>query len=73
VLSNIAVSRLEKLGLRKLIVPLGTSVEEPHTVVLVSEDFQTNKNKLAILVRLIWYVSYGRFRMQMSWGCGLVV
>lgn len=47
------------MGLRKLMVPLGTSVEEPHTVVLVSEDFKTNKDKLAILVRLIHYASYG--------------
>jgi len=45
------VERLEKLGFRKLIVPLGTPVDEPHTVVLVSGDFETNREKLAVLVR----------------------
>jgi len=45
------VERLEKLGFRKLIVPLGTPVNEPHTVVLVSGGFETNKEKLAVLVR----------------------
>src|SRR5271154_6427178 len=36
VLSGIAVERVEKLGMRKLRVPLGVEEDEPHTVVLVS-------------------------------------
>jgi hypothetical protein len=52
VLSELAVQRLEKLGMRTLRVPLGTAEDEPHTVVLVSADFEINKSKLAILVRL---------------------
>jgi len=50
VLSGIAVERVEKLGMRKLRVPLGVEEDEPHTVVLVSHDFDTNKKKLAVLV-----------------------
>ena len=50
VLSNLAVDRLEKLKMRKLRLPLGVAEDEPHTVVLVSEDFETNTDKLAILV-----------------------
>jgi hypothetical protein len=50
VLSNMAVERLERLGMRKLLLPLGVGEEEPHTVVLVSRDFETNGDKLAILV-----------------------
>jgi len=50
VLSNLAVERCEKLGMRKLRIPRGTTEDEPHTHVLVSGDFETNTNKLAILV-----------------------
>ena len=49
-LSNIAVERLEKLGMRKFRIPLGAADGRPHTVVLVSEDFETNEGKLAVLV-----------------------
>jgi hypothetical protein len=50
VLSNMAIERLERLGMRGLLLPLGVREEEPHTVVLVSRDFETNMNKLAVLV-----------------------
>lgn len=36
--------------MRKLRLPLGADKNEPHTVVLVSDDFETNTEKLAILV-----------------------
>ena len=52
VLSGIAVERVEKLGIRKLRVPLGVAEDEPHTVVLVSDDFDTNTKQLAVLVGL---------------------
>ena len=50
VLSNIAVERCLKLGMRKLAIPLGVSEDEPHTHVLISADFETNTYKLAVLV-----------------------
>jgi hypothetical protein len=50
VLSGIAVERIEKLGMRKMNLPLGTPDEEPHTVIFVSQDFETNKDKVVILV-----------------------
>jgi phosphatidylserine synthase len=50
VLSGLAVERLEKLGMRKVRLPLGTGENEPHTVILVSNDFETNTEKLAVLV-----------------------
>jgi hypothetical protein len=53
VLSNMAVDRLEKLGMRKLKLPLGVAEDQPHTVVLVSQDFETNNDKLALLVALV--------------------
>ena len=54
VLSRIAVGRVEKLGVRKLPVPLGVTDGDPHTHVLVSKDFETNAKKLAVLVDLIF-------------------
>lgn len=74
VLSGIAVERLETLGMRRLNVPLGVAEDEPHTVILVSNDFETNKEKLAVLVYLIhmWQVNC-RSRLQMNLGCGPVV
>jgi len=50
VLSGLAVERLKKLGMKKLRLPLGADENEPHTVILVSNDFETNIEKLAILV-----------------------
>jgi hypothetical protein len=50
VLSKLAVERCEKLGMRKLAIPLGTPEDEPHTFVLVSEDFESNMNKVVVLV-----------------------
>jgi hypothetical protein len=50
VLSNLAVDRMENLGMKQLRLPLGVGVDEPYTVILVSADFETNANKLAILV-----------------------
>lgn len=50
VLSNMAVERLENLGMKKLRLPLGSAEDEPHTIILVSRDFETNKDKLAVLV-----------------------
>lgn len=51
VLSNMAQERLEKLGMRKLNVPLGVvDEEEPHTIIFVSADFETNTEKVAVLV-----------------------
>jgi len=52
VLSGIAVERLEKLGMRQMRLPIGAAEDEPHTVILVSSDFETNKEKLAVLVYL---------------------
>lgn len=50
VLSNLAVERLERLGMRKVTIPFGVSDEDPHTLVLVSADFETNSEKVAVLV-----------------------
>jgi hypothetical protein len=72
VLSNIAVERIEKLGMRRLNLPLGTPDEEPHTVIFVSQDFETNKEKVVVLVTLSEAGTNPRFRLQMSLGCGLV-
>lgn len=44
------MERLEKLGMRKMKVPLDVDEGEPHSVVLVSGDFEQNKEKLAVLV-----------------------
>ena len=52
VLSNIATERLLRLGMRRVIVPFGADDGEPHTVILVSADFQTNSEKVAVLVCL---------------------
>ena len=46
------MERVEKLGIRKLRVPLGVADVDPHTFVLVSKDFETNANKLAVLVNV---------------------
>ena len=59
VLSGLAVERLEKLGMRKLRLPLGADKNESHTVILVSDDFETNTEKLAILV-------YSKFVLGLS-------
>ena len=72
VLSGIAVERVEKLGMRKLRVPLGIAEDEPHTIVLVSKDFETNTKKLAVLVGLRKYPAHFRCLLQTSWGCGRV-
>jgi hypothetical protein len=53
VLSNLAVERLEKLGMRKVRIPLGTGETEPHTVVLVSSDFDLNTEKVVVLVSIL--------------------
>jgi hypothetical protein len=50
VLSNMATERLEKLGMRKVTVPFGVDEGDPHTIVLVSGDFETNTEKVAVLV-----------------------
>lgn len=50
VLSNMAVERLERLGMRKVNIPYGVGDEDPHTVILVSADFETNSEKVAVLV-----------------------
>jgi hypothetical protein len=50
VLSNMAVERLERLGMRKVNLPYGVGDEDPHTVLLVSADFETNSEKVAVLV-----------------------
>jgi hypothetical protein len=50
VLSNMAVERLERLGMRKVNLPYGVGDEDPHTVILVSADFETNSEKVAVLV-----------------------
>jgi hypothetical protein len=71
-LSNIAVERIEKLGMRRLNLPLGTTDEEPHTVIFVSQDFETNKEKVVVLVALFEAGTNTRFRLQMSLGCGQV-
>ena len=53
VLSNMAVERLQRLGMRKLNVPFGLGDEDPHTIILVSADFETNTNKVAVLVPIL--------------------
>jgi len=78
VLSNMATERLLKLGMRKVIVPFGVDDGEPHTVILVSADFDTNTQKVAVLVCLPTHemmdgVLRRRFRLRMSLGCGPVV
>jgi hypothetical protein len=72
VLSNIAVERQEKLGMRKLRLPLAATEEDPHTLILVSSNFETNKEKLAILVHLKLQRVNFRSPIQMSLACGLV-
>jgi hypothetical protein len=50
IFSNLAVERCEKLGMRKLRIPISESEDCPHSHVLVSPDFTLNTDKLAILV-----------------------
>ena len=59
VLSNMAVERLEKLGMRKVNVPFGVDDEDPHTVILVSKDFETNSENVAVLVSSLQLFNLG--------------
>ncbi|CAZ80589.1 unnamed protein product [Tuber melanosporum] len=40
-LRSIVITRLEGLGLTKLLLPLGASAEEPHVPIMVSQNLQT--------------------------------
>ena len=62
---------MEKLGMRKLMLPLGVTEDKPYTVIFVSNDFETNKDKLAVLVVCLMMPLLNiRFHFQMNWGCG---
>ncbi|PWW79920.1 hypothetical protein C7212DRAFT_290024 [Tuber magnatum] len=47
-LRSIIISRLEGLGLTKLLLPFGVSAEEPHVPIMVSQNLQTC-NKVLVL------------------------
>jgi len=55
----------------KLRVPLGTPEDQPHTVVMVSADFETNKDKLAILVivSIYWLIQIPYEEELGMWAC----
>jgi len=47
-LRSIIITRLEGLGLTKLLLPLGASTDEPHVPIMVSQNLQTC-NKVLVL------------------------
>ncbi|CUS15431.1 unnamed protein product [Tuber aestivum] len=47
-LRGIVITRLEGLGLTKLLLPFGASVEEPHVPIMVSQNLQTCSKVLVL-------------------------
>ncbi|GAO50277.1 hypothetical protein SAICODRAFT_37059 [Saitoella complicata NRRL Y-17804] len=47
---DIVDERLQKLGMERLRIPLGTKEDEPHTEILVSSDLRTNAKRVVVFM-----------------------
>lgn len=47
-LRRIVIQRLEDMGMKKVLLPLGAAPDEPHLSILISKDLETNKKVLIL-------------------------